>query len=174
MSKNVKIRSEDLWNKNIKPDEYGSKEQYYSHIFEQYKIYVEAAEKVSSRRNTANTFFLSINSLIVTIFSIFYKENSQFSPKWEILFPLVAILSLCYVWWRLILSYKQLSHAKFEIINEYEKKLPSRPYVSAEWKALGQGNKPDLYKPLTDIENWIPRIFGCIYIIGAILIMLSK
>lgn len=173
MSENYVLKDDDLWNKDVIPEEYGSKEQYYSHVFEQYKLYVEASDKVSNRRNAANTFFLSINSLIVTVIAFLYKEKYQLTNKWEILFPLVAVLSLCYVWWRLILSYKQLNSAKFKIINEYEKKLPTKPYVSAEWKALGRGKKPDLYKPLSDVEKWVPRIFATIYFLGAIAILIS-
>jgi hypothetical protein len=59
------------------------------------------------------------------------------------------------------------------VIDEYERRLPSRPYVSAEWRALGEGKNPKLYKPLTDVEKWIPLIFGILYLIGAVFTVLS-
>ena len=160
-----------LWNEEVTKETYNSHEQYQEHIFEQYKILVESAEKVSDRRNVAKTFFLSLNSLIITIVAFLYEGKLQLANKWFVLFPLVAILSLCYVWWRLIHSYKQLNTAKFKVIDEYEKRLPSMPYVSAEWKALGEGKEPKLYKPLTDVESRIPAVFACLYFIGALAII---
>ena len=52
------------------------------------------------------------------------------------------------------------------VIGELEKRLPASPYWSAEWIALGEGKNPKIYKPLTHVENWIPIIFGFIYILG--------
>jgi hypothetical protein len=77
------------------------------------------------------------------------------------------------MWWRLIKSFRQLNAAKYKIIVEYETRLPSSPYWSAEWRALGKGEDPKLYKPITDIENWVPPIFGGLYVIGAVFIFLS-
>jgi hypothetical protein len=88
-------------------------------------------------------------------------------------FPLIAVLALCYVWWRLLLSYRQLNAAKYQVIDQYEKMLPARPYVSAEWRLLGEGNDPKLYKSMTDIEKSVPIIFGLLYLIGAALIIFS-
>ncbi len=76
----------------------------------------------------------------------------------------VAGLVLSCLWYRLILSYKQLNSGKFKVVHEIESMLPVRPYA-AEWTALGQGYKPNQYKPFTDIELLIPRIFFCIHVI---------
>ncbi len=162
-----------LWNEDIKAENYGSKEQYYEHIFEQYKMFVEMADRVSTRRNLANTFFLTLHTLIIGVAGIFFENKLQLANVWLIILPLIAILALCYVWWRLILSYRQLNSAKFKVIDWYEKRLPTSPYVSAEWRALGEGKDPKLYKPLTDVERWIPLLFGLLYLIGSALIVFS-
>ncbi len=159
-----------LWNEAISPESYGTKEQYYGHIFEQYKIFIEMADRISTRRNLANTFFLTLHTLIIGTIGFTYEKGPLFTNKWLIIFPLIAVLALCYVWWRLLKSYRQLNTAKYKVIGEYERQLPSSPYWSAEWKALGEGNDPELYKPLTDVEKWVPIIFGLLYIIGSIAI----
>ncbi len=162
-----------LWNENISVENYGSKEQYYEHIFEQYKMFVEMTDRISTRRNLANTFFLTLHTLIIGVVGVVFENKLQLVNVWLIIFPLVAVLALCYVWWRILQSYRQLNAAKFKVIGEYERRLPSSPYVSAEWRSLGEGKDPKLYKPLTDVEKWIPQIFGLLYLIGSILIIFS-
>src|SRR5918998_3376881 len=49
---------DDLWNTKINSAKYmGAEEKYRTAILEQYKIYVEMADRVSARRALANTFF---------------------------------------------------------------------------------------------------------------------
>ncbi len=49
-----------------KSESYGSK--YKDDLFEQYKLYVEMADRVSERRSTANNFFLAANTLLISVF----------------------------------------------------------------------------------------------------------
>lgn len=156
----------ELWNSDITSDNYGSKEQFYEHLFEQYKMFVEMADRVSSRRTLANTFFLTLHTLLVTSAGFVYESGPKISNRWINIFPLFAFLALCYVWWRLIHSYRQLNKAKYTIIGEFERKLPSSPYWKAEWELLGKGKDKNLYRPLTDVENWVPVIFGSMYILA--------
>ena len=161
-----------LWNNSITPH-YNSKDRYQDHILEQYKIYVEMADRIGSRRNLANTFFLTLHSLILGSIGFAYEKVPAFSSKFFLIFPLVAILALCYTWWRLVKSYRQLNTAKYLVIGEMERRLPSSPYSSAEWKALGEGKDPKLYMPLTHVENWIPIVFGSIYIVGFLYVLIN-
>ena len=46
-------------------DDYSS--SYDAHAFEQYKIYLEMADRISSRRQSANSFFVTINTLLITL-----------------------------------------------------------------------------------------------------------
>jgi hypothetical protein len=53
----------NLWT-NIDNSEYSNnKELYQNHILEQYKMYVEMVDRISSRRNLTNIFFLTLNVL---------------------------------------------------------------------------------------------------------------
>lgn len=160
-----------LWNESVTRDEYDRDGKYQDHLLEQYRLCVEMADRVSSRRNLANTFFLTLHTLIVSAIGFFYDKGPALTQKWVIIFPLAAILALCYSWWRLVKSYRQLNTAKFKVIGEFEKRLPASPYWSAEWKALGEGKDPKLYTPLTHIENWVPLVFGLMYIAAAVIII---
>ncbi len=42
-------------------------ESFRSNLFEQYKLYVGSAEKISERRATANNYLLTVNAFLVTL-----------------------------------------------------------------------------------------------------------
>jgi len=149
-----------LWNKDVF-NEYDDKGKLKDHVLEQYKLCVEMADRISARRSTANTFFLTLNTLIVGGLSACAEKFSKLS----VVVICIAAIVLCYVWKRLINSYRQLNTAKYAVIGEFEKKLPSSPYWSAEWNALGEGKDPKKYKQLTAVEKWVPIVFMFIYLI---------
>lgn len=132
---------------------------YKAHYLDIYKMYVSAADTISSRRESANTYFLSINTVLVGLTG--YLDKNEQCAKFAIG---VAGIVLSYFWYRLLLSYKGLNSAKFKVIHEIESNLPLSPY-NAEWEFLGRGNKSDKYKPFTHIEIWVPRVFFCLYIV---------
>lgn len=155
---------ENLWN-NIDDSEYSlNKELYQNHILEQYKMCVEMADRISSRRNLANIFFLTLNTTILGTIGFLFEKIYLIEPNWLILFPLLGILILTIVWWWLLRSYRNLNSAKFKVIGHLEKRLPSSPYWSAEWKELGEGKDIKKYLPLTILEKTVPICFGILYI----------
>lgn len=141
---------------NQLPTEYAyeSKEKYQAQLFEQYKLYVEMADRINSRRQSANSYFLSINTALLGFIGYVSTKDAG------TLFWLVAAagIALSYLWYRLIRSYRDLNTAKFKVVHEIEKRLPLSLY-DAEWEAMGRGNKPELYKPFTHIETGVPWVF---------------
>lgn len=140
---------------------YGDK--YREHYLDIYKMYVDASEKISDRRQDNNSFFLTLNTAIIAIISYLQLgEKAVTNTKFYWLVSLSGII-LCYGWYRLIRSYKDLNTGKFKIIHLMEKKLPLAPY-DAEWEALGRGKDPNLFLPFTKTELIIPWIFMGIHI----------
>jgi hypothetical protein len=166
---NQGIIAEGLWNVNPTPEAYGSKEQYQEHILEQYKICIEMADRVSARRNATNAFFLTLNTLIMAAIGVAWENGFNIQNKWIVLFPLAAVIALCYLWWAIIRSYKQLNKVKYRVIGEFERHLPTSPFWSGEWKALGEGKRTDIYLELTEIENKIPLVFGLVYLLATMI-----
>ncbi|HWS36042.1 MAG TPA: hypothetical protein VN408_25315 [Actinoplanes sp.] len=132
-------------------------------LIEQYKIYVEMADRVSSRRGLTNTFFLTLNTLIVTTFGTLWKEPPR-AAAWYLTVTLLALLVQCASWFWLLRSYRQLNSAKYIVVGALEERLPASPYWRAEWKALGQGRDPSRYWPMSHLEQWIPVSFAALYI----------
>ena len=52
-----------------------NKEFYLTPLLEQYKLYVEMADRISSRRQISNSFFLSINTAIVALMGYVKSTN---------------------------------------------------------------------------------------------------
>jgi hypothetical protein len=133
---------------------YPHNEKWYSHLLDQYKLYVEMADRISQRRATANTYFLSLNSAILAFVGyLSVKETGEYN--WMLA---CGGISLSWLWRTLIISYSNLNTAKFEVIHMIEKRLPISPY-EAEWAAMGRGANAELYRPLSHIEKVVPIIF---------------
>ena len=72
----------------------------------------------------------------------------------------------CLVWFWIIRSYRQLNAGKWAVVGAFERRLPTSPWWSAEWTALGKGEDPSRYWPLSHVEQWVPFLFGVAYIGG--------
>lgn len=143
-----------LFNEIPETPAYPANEKYQSHLVDQYKLYVEMADRVSARRQQANSYFLSINTAMLAFVGyITSKESSDF--LWMVG---AAGIALSILWWQIITSYRDLNSAKFKVVHEIEKQLPISAY-DAEWRAMGQGKVPRLYRPVSHIERWVPWIF---------------
>lgn len=137
-------------------------------LFEQYKLIVGTSEALVSRRQQVNTFFLSINSIILAAIGLLTRENAANDIVGPALFLLgLSGAILCYAWSRMILSFRQLNRGKFDVINALENKLPARMFT-AEWDALGRGEDPSKYKPFTRTEIWLPRVMGALELLVAV------
>ena len=105
-----------------KEKEYG--ENFRTHCLEIYKIYLEMADRISSRRQTANSFFLSINTAIIAGTGYVKFSSIGLSNDYFVIIVGVSGILICYIWYRLIRSYKDLNSGKFKVIHEIEKICP--------------------------------------------------
>ena len=71
-------------------DSYG--ESYQAHSLEIYKLYVQMADNISARRQSANSFFLTVNTAIIGI--VGYVGGT--SGKWNWIISLAGLV-LSYV-----------------------------------------------------------------------------
>ncbi len=129
---------------------------YRTHCLEQYKMYVEMADRISGRRLSANSFFLTINSVLVGFVTYVHLLSNKGSDFY-FLIGLSGII-LCFTWYRLIRSYDDLNLGKFKMIHAMEKHLPFSIYQT-EWEYLGKGEDRTKYLPFTKIEKKIPWVF---------------
>ena len=144
-----------------------------SHLLEQYKLLVETSESLVSRRQAVNTFFLTLNSFLLSGIGLFVKDGLRGRVGGIGLLSLsISGLILCVAWTRLVRSYRQLNSGKFAIINRIEQHLPAAMF-QAEWQSLAEGKDNKKYRPFTKTEERIPVVFGILYSIAALLAIVA-
>ncbi len=148
--------------RGVPEEQYGL--QYRADLLDIYKLYVEMADRISQRRQSANSFFLTLNSVIVALVGYVQLDPTDDKGR-PIFYALIALsgIVLSYLWYRLIRSYKDINSGKFTVIHEIESLLPIRPY-DAEWTVLGRGERRDLYLPFTHIEVLVPWVFVAVHV----------
>ena len=128
---------------------------------ELYKLAVEMADRVSARRTAANSFFLAVQTALVTLLGVDGLSQQAVAG---------AGLVLAGAWWLLLRSYRKLNGAKFQVITEMEMQLPVAVFTH-EWTALKSGGPAvkrrlrDRYAELGVVEQVVPAIFAVIYLV---------
>lgn len=132
--------------------------------FEQYKLYIEGIEKISDRRDSANKYFITINSSIFVLAGLVIQYTHE-NKRLFLIGLCVLGLFISIIFWCLINSYKQLNTGKFAMVHKIEQKLPLKLYKD-EWKILGEGKNKKKYYPFSHIERLIPSLLGICYILA--------
>jgi len=142
--------------KLIKTTEAKYGEHYHSHALDIYKMYVDLTDKLSARRQTVNSFFLTINSLIISMlgYGQLASQQTAITPDFYWIISLLG-MTICVVWFKIIHSYKNIMRSRFIVIQRIEQQLPLAAY-EAEWQLL-QADKG--YQPLSHFEMLVPWIF---------------
>ncbi|WP_316529511.1 RipA family octameric membrane protein [Kitasatospora brasiliensis] len=139
-----------------------------SELMELYLLAVEMTDRVSERRGSANTFFLSVQTALVTLIGFGIPKLSE-SPWWVATAVALAGITLSGAWWMQLRSYRDLNGAKFLVINRLEKKLPAQIYTD-EWDILRNPEAPGRlhhrhYTELGTTERAVPIIFAAAHLI---------
>jgi len=125
---------------------------------ELYKLAVEMADRVSARRITANTFFLTINTALLA-----FVSTGSTSLFW-----LVALGGIAFsaAWWVLLKSYRDLNEAKFAVITRMEENLETKVFGD-EWRKLKE-DRPrgwrGRYTEFSSVERIVPVVFAALYV----------
>lgn len=132
-------------------------------LLEQYKTYVEMADRISARRSETNKFFISLLTALLAIVSL-TVDNDAFKEYQGFVFIVVSIMGLALnvIWYVNIRSYRQLNSGKFKVIHEMESKL-AFPCYQKEWKILGEGQESKKYLQLTRVERFVPFVLAVPY-----------
>lgn len=128
-------------------------------VLEIYKMLVEMADRVSQRRQSANSFYLTVNTAIIG--GAAYLSQSAFGHlgTWAVS---IAGVAICALWIRSVASYKSLNAAKFEVITVLEERLPVSPFKD-EWNILDVDGDGKRHKPFHETEVLVPVVFMCVH-----------
>src|SRR5215203_4386300 len=106
--------------------EYGA--EYQNHLLEQYKLYVQMADKISERRQSANSFFLTVNTALIAFLGLVASPDVGGNQglvaipplSWVVVVAAAGVV-LCYSWYRLVRSYSDLNSGKFKVVHAIER-----------------------------------------------------
>ena len=134
-------------------------------LLEEYKLYVEMADRISSRRAQTNKFYISILSGILAFISI-TLEKEFLSGYQNLTILAISLLGIGFnvLWYINIQSYRQLNSGKFKVIHEMEQQLPF-PCYDREWSLLGEGKDSKKYYQLTRVEKYVPYFLAIPYLL---------
>lgn len=145
-------------------------------LFEEYKLFVNAIEQQSTRRQQMNNFYVTVLSgILLGVSFVLEKGIIESSVLSGLILLMIGLLgsSICIIWRINIKSYKQLAASKFEVIMDIETKLPY-PLFTKEWDILQEGTAKGKYKELSQVEKLVPVLmlvpYTCVIIMGIILI----
>lgn len=130
-------------------------------LFQQYRLFVDSAEKTSERRSHLNTFFIALHSLFISGLSFFKTDIFSY------IIPICIFgCVLAFLWWYMLCNYRSLNRAKFKIIQEIEKHLPLNLY-STEWslyKTRKPWYNPNRYFSFSRLEMVLPWLLILVYV----------
>jgi hypothetical protein len=138
-------------------DRYG--DGYQAHLLEQYKLYVESAQKVTDRRITTGNYLLTVNSFLLTVFGV--ASSQHLGGVWVAIVPLAGVL-VSFTWYSLVVFYRNLGARKYKVIHQLEGFLPVAPF-RCEWQSTH--DEAGRHTGVTYLERLIPLAFAGIYIV---------
>lgn len=100
-------------------------------FFEQYKLFVDSYNKLSERRKDLNTFYVTVNTLIISILGAL-GEGKFFLQKTGALLSILTLLGIviAFAWISAIHVYKIINNKNYATIVEFEQYFPALLYTS--------------------------------------------
>ena len=156
MTEEVTEISDDLWNEAADAMD---NEAYQRSLMEQYKICVEISDRISARRSWLNTFFITVNTVVLGTIGLSLSRSSSVPQAGLLLITLFGLLFLCYAWLRLAQSYRHLTKVKSAVIKALESRLPCNITWLTEKNQIGRKSNA-----LAQMEILLPFFFAILYV----------
>ena len=140
-----------------------NKQEDRNELLELYKLHSELADRVSQRREGANRLYVGLLTAFLAAIVAFARwvGDDAILPTWSLgLFGLL----MCTAWYINIRSYRQLNEGKFHALKRLEEKLAFH-FFKVEWEFLKKGESRNKYWKLTDVEKFLPGVFGVMFLL---------
>ena len=135
---------------------------YKSALLDQYKMFQKSSEDLVSRRQSVNSFYISVSSTMVALMGLTMGVIQSQTKIYIMLFMCVVAIILDISWLNILDSYGTLNSAKMKVINLIEEQLPMVLY-EAEWRVMSDKLNSKRYVSFTESEKRIPKIFMIIH-----------
>ncbi len=138
----------------------------------QYEMFVETSEELVRRKQTVNSFYITLNSVIISVILAAFA----LSDKLEVFgcsvgySTIITCLSsvvggiVCFSWYSVIQSYADLNSSKMKIISYIETQLAYNLY-DTEWQLVSNKTGNKKYKSFSRKEKFIAKLFMGLYVL---------
>lgn len=152
--------------------------------FEEFKIYLESAERTTDRRLELNKTNASLALLIIAGIgaTASWSFGKDIIPYAVFAIAMISLLAavFCRWWWRQIVSYKELNAAKFAVLNEMAPRIvypdvngvqcKSQEPFAREWEILQRNQSLGKFKSGFALgaslsELTVPKSFMILFIV---------
>lgn len=134
-----------------------------------YPLIWQETSKISDRRQAANTLYLSVNSVLLGAIALLAQQSKLQSISLLILEGFVALAGLFISsrWYRVLAKYQSLLKVRYKTLSDIEKMAGFPGAVSM---FTIEDDHPETWG-YSIIEQFLPRIFTWLYIIGTLLLI---
>lgn len=131
-------------------------------LVEQYKMFQKTSEDLVARRQSVNSFYISVNSALTGLLGVAFGVFDDSVKLIVAAFMCAAGIILDISWIHILEAYGTLNAAKMKVIKLLEEQLPVKLY-DAEWRIMSDKLNNKRYVSFTDSEKRIPKLFFCLY-----------
>ena len=133
-------------------------------LVDQYKMFQKTSEDLVARRQSVNSFYISVNSALTGLLGVALGVFDDSVKLIVAAFMCVAGIILDISWINILEAYGTLNAAKMKVIKLLEEQLPVMLY-DAEWRIMSDKLNNKKYVSFTDSEKRIPKLFFSLYVI---------
>jgi hypothetical protein len=146
----------------VKQEDYGM--SYLEDLFEEYKQCLASIEITNNARRSTDKFYLSVNTLLLSVFSFALTSTSIFAQntRWGYFLSLIGV-TLCIIWGSITMWHMEHNRIKHLVARCIEKRLPVQ-LLSAEAKVMTVTH-PWMSRYSAWFRYATPWIFALLYIV---------
>lgn len=139
-------------------------------VLKQYEMFVETSEELVRRKQTVNSFYITLNSVIIGVVLAAFavtQEVEVFGHSVSFASLIICMTSLmggivCFSWYSVLQSYADLNSSKMKIISYIETQLAYNLYHT-EWQLVSKRMGNRKYKSFSKKEMFIAKLFLAFY-----------
>ena len=152
----------DIFSPKFKELSLEEKRAHKGEFLEQYSMFLKTSEDLVARRQTVNSFYISVNSALAALVGIVVGLVDYPTKIYVVAFMCLVGVILDISWVRILDAYGTLNAAKMKVIHLLEEQLPVLLY-DAEWRVMSDKLNNKKYVSFTNSEKRIPILFAVLY-----------
>lgn len=141
--------------------------------WKEYELFVGDTQRATERRQSVNTIYLSVNSLLLGAVALLAQAGGLDKPLFLPIVILIAIAGfvICGDWSRIINSYRTYINVRFDVLKGMENGFEDsvKMYHVEDQRLKYNDPHHGFYR----IEINLPAMFRILYVVGALILLVA-